>query len=113
MRSSSPGISRYHLSKGNSRCHLKPGSRTGRLGRRLFALDGIERHDKTVSAISLRSRALVLLLEAWGVPTRSKSRTLALTECLASSSEDSIAEFLRAYVEGDGHLAEEGLEIAT
>src|SRR6058998_881075 len=83
------------------------------LAKKLFGLEGKERHDATVSAISLTSRALALLLEAWGVPLRSKSRTLGLTRCLAGASEDAIAEFLRAYAAGDGHFAEEGLEIAT
>ncbi len=83
------------------------------LAKKLFGLEGVERHDPTVAAISLSSRALALLLESWGVPLRLKSRTLALTRSLAGASEEAIAEFLKAYAAGDGHFAEEGLEIAT
>jgi len=79
----------------------------------LFGLRGQERHDRTVSAVTVSSRALVLLLEAWGVPTRAKSRNLRLIESLAAAPEASVSAFLRAYAEGDGHFAEEGLEIAT
>jgi V/A-type H+-transporting ATPase subunit A len=83
------------------------------LTHRIFGLHGVERHDRTVSAVSVRSRALVLLLERWGVPLRSKSRTVAVTECLMGAPEEAIAEFLRAYAAGDGHFADEGIEIAT
>jgi V/A-type H+-transporting ATPase subunit A len=88
-------------------------NRYRKLVKHIFGLEGVERHDLTVSAISLNSRALALLLHAWGVPLRSKSRTVALTECLAAAPEEAIAEFLRAYAAGDGHFAEEGLEIST
>jgi len=88
-------------------------SRYRELVRRLFDLDSRERHDATVSAISVPSRALVMLLEVWRVPVRAKSRTLGLVEELFASREDAVASFLRAYAAGDGHFAEEGLEIAT
>src|SRR5439155_2299098 len=77
-------------------------SRYRTLIKRIFGLDGIERHDPTVSAVSVNSRALVLLLEAWGVPIRAKSRNVTLTECLAAASEEAITAFLRAYASGDG-----------
>ncbi len=61
----------------------------------------------------VRSRALVRLLEEWGIPSRRKSRTLALLTCLGRASEEAVKEFLKAYAAGDGHFADEGLEIAT
>ncbi len=79
----------------------------------LFGLEGKERHDPTVSAVSVCSRALVRLLEAWGVPTRLKSRSIGLVETLGAAPEETVAAFLRAYADGDGHFADEGLEIAT
>jgi V/A-type H+/Na+-transporting ATPase subunit A len=79
----------------------------------LFGLEGKERHDPTVSTISVKSRALAMLLEEWGIPLRAKSRNLALTDSLAAAPKEAISEFLRAYAAGDGHFAEEGLEIVT
>ncbi len=81
--------------------------------RDLFGLRGEERHDRTVSAITVRNRALVRVLEAWGVPTKSKSRNLGMVHALGAAPEEAIAAFLRAYAAGDGHFADEGLEIAT
>ncbi len=83
------------------------------LVRDLFGLDSSERHDRTVSAVTVRSRALVLLLQSWELPVRAKSRSLRLVSGLGGASEDAVAAFLRAYAEGDGHFADEGLEIAT
>ncbi len=79
----------------------------------LFGLEGEERRDRTVVAVTVGSRALVRLLEFWGVPTKSKSRTLRLVDDLATAPEESIAAFLKAYAAGDGQFADEGLEIAT
>ncbi|HYY49057.1 MAG TPA: V-type ATP synthase subunit A [Thermoplasmata archaeon] len=81
--------------------------------RSLFDLEGRERHDPTVSTITIASRSLALLLESWGVPLRSKSHSLRLLGPIFTASQEAIAEFLRAYAEGDGHFADEGLEIAT
>lgn len=81
--------------------------------KRLFGLHGRERHDPTVSAVTVSCAALVRLLEAWGVPTRAKSRTAGLVRTLAIAPQEVIAAFLRAYAAGDGHFAQEGLEIAT
>jgi len=88
-------------------------TRYNELLRQIFGLVGREHHDPTVSTVTVSSRALVLLLEAWGVPTKQKSRTLGLVRGLASAPEDAISAFLRAYAEGDGHFADEGIEIAT
>ncbi len=79
----------------------------------LFGLDGKERRDRTVSAVSVSSRALVQLLEVWGVPTHRKSRSLRPPDGLYTASREAVSAFLRAYVAGDGHFAEEVLEIAT
>ncbi len=81
--------------------------------RELFDLEGEERRDRTVVTVTVSSRALVRLLESWGVPTKSKSRTLRLVDGLAAAPEESVAAFLRAYAAGDGHFADEGLEIVT
>ncbi|HEX9567834.1 MAG TPA: V-type ATP synthase subunit A [Thermoplasmata archaeon] len=88
-------------------------SRYRSLLRKLFGLRGKERHDESVSVITVSSRALVRLLETWGVPSRAKSRTIGLVSGLMLAPGEIIAAFLRAYAEGDGHFAEEGLEIAT
>ena len=88
-------------------------SRYAALVRRLFGLEGKERHDLSVSVVSVNSTALAMLLEAWGIPTRAKSRNLRLVDSLISSGDDVVASFLRSYADGDGHFAEEGLEIAT
>lgn len=79
----------------------------------LFGLTGTERRDRTVMAISVASRALVLLLQEWGFPTRAKSRTLSLVKALAASPETVVAAFLRAYAAGDGHFGQGTLEIST
>ncbi|MFQ5837417.1 MAG: V-type ATP synthase subunit A [Thermoplasmata archaeon] len=91
----------------------QPRSRYLSLLRELFGIVGRERHDRTVSAITTNSRALVRLLETWGVPTSEKSRRLEVIEALAVAEDESIAAFLRAYAKGYGHFAEEGLEIVT
>jgi len=88
-------------------------ARYATLVRRLFGLDTHERRDPTVSTVFVRSRALVHLLEMFGVPTRAKSRTLVLLECLGRAPARCVAAFLQAYAAGDGHFAEENLEIAT
>jgi len=79
----------------------------------LFGLKGRERHDRTVSTITVSSRALVRVLECWAVPTRAKSRTVKVPSIVVAAAEDVIAEFLRAYAAGDGHFGDEALEIAT
>jgi len=79
----------------------------------LFGLRGRERHDPTVSTVTVGSRALVQVLWTWGVPLRKKSRTAGLVEALGAASPEVIGSFLRAYAEGDGHFADEGLEIVT
>ncbi len=79
----------------------------------VFGLLGRERHDRSVSAITVNSRALVQLLETWGVPIREKSRSVELIDSLAAAEPNAIRAFLRAYALGDGHFAEEVLEIAT
>ncbi|HYV08449.1 MAG TPA: LAGLIDADG family homing endonuclease, partial [Thermoplasmata archaeon] len=88
-------------------------TRYGSLVQSLFELEANERHDPTVSTMYVRSRALVRLLEEWGVPSRSKSRNLVLLTCLGRASEEAVKQFLKAYAAGDGHFADEGLEIAT
>ncbi|MFQ5908376.1 MAG: V-type ATP synthase subunit A [Thermoplasmata archaeon] len=81
--------------------------------RSLFGLEGRERRDPTVTAVTVASRALVLLLQAWNIPVRQKSRTAKLVDALARSDEEVVAAFLTGYAQGDGHFAEEGLEIST
>jgi V/A-type H+-transporting ATPase subunit A len=81
--------------------------------RDVFGLEGRERQDRTVVAVSVACRALVRMLEVWGVPTRRKSRTLSPPPALMASGKEALASFLRAYALGDGHFASEGLEIVT
>ncbi len=88
-------------------------SRYTSLLRTLFGLEGHERRDPTVTTVTVACRALVRLLETWGVPTRQKSRTARLIDALAASEDAVIRAFLRAYAWGDGHFAQEGLEIST
>ncbi|MEE9174005.1 MAG: V-type ATP synthase subunit A, partial [Thermoplasmata archaeon] len=81
--------------------------------RNVFGLEGRERQDRTVVAVSVACRALVRMLEVWGVPTRRKSQTLSPLPALMASGKEALASFLRAYALGDGHFASEGLEIVT
>ena len=80
---------------------------------KLFGLEAKESWERTVSAVSVRSSALVKLLVSLGYPTSRKSRNARLPKGLLSSPESVILSFIKGYIEGDGHLGRRELEICT
>ena len=87
--------------------------RVKHLLKKLFGLETEEYCARTVEAIRVHSRALVRFLAQLGYPLRKKSRYARLPDGLIPSPESVIRSFLIAYIECDGHIGKNEIEIVT
>lgn len=79
----------------------------------LFDLDVEYKWQRTVNSVMVHSKALANLLFSLGYPQSRKSRNVGLPKKLLASPTSVLISFLKAYVEGDGSLGENEIEIAT
>lgn len=87
--------------------------RVRHLLRKIFGLETEYYYAKTVDAIRVHSRALVRFLVELGYPLKKKSRYAKIPAALLSSPESVIKNFLIAYIECDGHIDKNEIEITT
>ena len=79
----------------------------------LFGVETTETVHNTVETVEIRSRVVVSLLAALGVPTTQKSRTAVVPEAVSTGPDRVAAAFLRGYYLGDGSISGGTVEIAT
>ena len=79
----------------------------------LFDVDTTETVHNTVETVEIRSRVVVSLLAALGVPTSEKSRRAVVPEAVSTGPDRVVAAFLRGYYLGDGSFSGGTVEIAT
>jgi V/A-type H+-transporting ATPase subunit A len=78
-----------------------------------FGLEAEHYYARTVDAVRVHSRALVRFLAQLGYPLKKKSKHAKVPAMLLSSPESVIKSFLLAYIECDGYIGKNEIEITT
>ncbi|PSP15562.1 V-type ATP synthase subunit A [Halobacteriales archaeon QH_10_67_13] len=88
-------------------------ARFSELAAELFGVDTTVTVHNTVETVEIRSRVIVSLLAALGVPASQKSRRAVVPDVIAAGPDRVVAAFLRGYYLGDGSFSGGTVEIAT